>query len=142
MLQTLCKKWRLYLLLSVFLLVLLFFLYRVCFHVPKPDIITPKPATVSVAIQSDAVTKAKLENLLKPNPVFVNPLSGIEYSLKIVKPDPTIDYKTAIILPDPNIDYSIIVIDPKTKKDISNLSPEIRDALSKLLKQMKNQEKK
>jgi hypothetical protein len=103
---------------------------------------TPKPPTVSVAIQSDAVTKAKLENLLRSNPVFVKPPSGTEYSLKIVKPDPTIDYKIAIIRPDPNINYSIIVIDPKTRKDISNLSPEIRNALSKLLKQRKNQEKK
>ena len=100
---------------------------------------TPKHPTVFVAIQSDAVTRAKLENLLKSNPVFVNPPSETEYSLKIVKPDPTIDYKIAIIRPDPDIDYSIIIIDPKTKKDISNLSPEIKDALSKLLKQRKNQ---
>ncbi len=128
--------------LLVFSLVLLLSLYRVCFYVPKPGFIKPKPATVSITIQSDAVTKARLENLLKSNPVFVNALLGTEYSLKIVKPDPTIDYRTAIIRPDSDIDYSIIVIDPKTGKDISNFSPEIRDALSRLLKQMKNQEKK
>ena len=103
---------------------------------------TPELPTVSVAIQSDAVTKAKLENLLRSNPIFVDPPSGTEYSLKIVKPDLAIDYKVVVIQPDPDIDYSIIVIDPKTKKEISNLSPEIGDGLSKLLKQKKEQEGK
>ncbi|HEG44698.1 hypothetical protein LCGC14_2946210 [marine sediment metagenome] len=104
--------------------------------------VSSEDGTLSVVIEGDAAAKAQLESLLKSNPVVIKAPSGIEYKLKIVKPDPRIDYNMVIIEPKDDIDYSIIVVDPEKREEISKLSPKIRDELLKLLEQKKDRQKK
>ena len=97
---------------------------------------SPRTSTAEVLIESDPATKEKVEEFLKSNPVFVDPRTETEYTIKII--DPNIlskDVKQEILMlqPDAN-DYSIIVIDPQTGKQNPILSDEIKDAIEKALK--------
>lgn len=80
--QMLCKKWWLYLLLSVFLLLLLFFLYRACFYIPKPGFesrvtnkMQPKPVP-GYALVGKECPELQVAEWIKGKPTTLEKLRG------------------------------------------------------------------
>lgn len=85
--------------------------------------------TVSVVIPTGAVSAAVLEEMIELNPVWVDSRSGVEYKMKIVKPDPNVDYKIVKLPIDPTVDYKIIIVEPETGREIAYLIEEMTDTL-------------
>jgi hypothetical protein len=57
--------------------------------------------------------------MLKVQSGAVLSCEGIEYSMKIIKPNPSIDNEIIKNTYDPNIDYKLRIINPYTKKEIT-----------------------
>ena len=87
--------------------------------------------TVPVVIPAEAVSAAALEEMIESNPVWVDPRSGVEYKMKVIKPDPNVDYKIVKLPTDPTVDYKIIIVEPETGREIAYLTEEMTDALKK-----------
>lgn len=90
---------------------------------------TGSPQPISVAIQGDSATTAKITQFLKENPKIVVPGTQTEYSIAVVEPDPNVDHKIGIVPPDPTVDYKISVIDPKSGNEIPDLNRQIDSAI-------------
>lgn len=51
--------------------------------------------------------------------------SGIDYKIRVVRPDPNVDYKILLVRPDPKVDYKILLVRPHPSVDykIRNFYP-------------------
>ena len=98
--------------------------------------------SISIVLQGDPGTTAALKEILKEKPQLAIPGTETEYSIRVIKPDPSVDYTVVQITPDPNIDYSIIIIDPQSGKRMPDLSRKLSDALREKLQQKKKESKK
>jgi len=95
--------------------------------------------TLSIVLEGDPKAASTLEQALKDNPKVAVSETKTDYSIIVIKPDPTIDYKIVVITPDPSIDYKITIIDPESGKELGNLGRQLGDALrEKLRKRPKN----
>ena len=86
--------------------------------------------TLAVTVQGDDWAKAAVEEYLSKNPIVI---SGTEYSMRVVEPNPNLDYKTIVVEPDPNVEYKITVVDPTSGIRVPKLSSELGDPIRKAL---------
>jgi hypothetical protein len=97
--------------------------------------------TFSMVLHGDSKVANVHGKSLEDNPKVAIPGTQSNYSLMVIKPDPTIDYKIVGIIPDSDIDYKITIIDPESGKELGNLSRELGDALRKILRQRQKDSK-
>jgi hypothetical protein len=100
------------------------------------------PKSLSIVLQADPATKARVEKILKENPELVVPGTQTRYSMIIVKPDSRVDYKIVQVAPDPSVDYKIIVVDPASGKELPKLSRQLGNALREKIKKQQKESKK
>lgn len=103
---------------------------------------TSSPQSVPLAVESDAVTQAAIEELIRADPnvyipydSLVIPESRTAYSMKIVKPDPGMNYSILRVEPDPNVKYTMLIIDPSTQNPPAQIGPDALEAIKEELKQ-------
>ena len=87
-----------------------------------------------LVIEGDEQSKDILEKSFKEKPLGRMSNSRQDYDIRIVKPKKGLDYLILEVVPDPTVDYKIRIYDPRTRKEISNLPPEIKQEILRRLK--------
>jgi hypothetical protein len=94
-----------------------------------------------IVIQDNDSISNAISNIIKKNPIYIDKRKGIEYHMKILKPDSNIDYKILKVSPDPSIDYKIMIFDPRTKGSDIQTEELFRNYLRNQENQNKNKSK-
>jgi hypothetical protein len=66
-------------------------------------------------IQGKDSISTSISNMIHQNPYFLDQSGGVEYFMKVIKPDPDIDYKILVVRPDSSVDYKIMIVRPKSE---------------------------
>ena len=97
---------------------------------------------IAIDFQGDPASRALLDRSLKRDPQIAVPRTQSEYSIRVIKPNPSLDYTIVQITPDPSIDYSIITIDPSPGRELAELSQKPGSALREKLRQKQKEPNK
>ena len=91
--------------------------------------------SISIVLEGDPETTAVLKQMLKENPQLAVHDTQTEYTIRVIRPDPSVDYRIMKVTPDPSVDYKIIIVDPQSRKKLPDLSRQVGDDLQEKLRQ-------
>ena len=97
---------------------------------------------ISTVFQGGPASRALLDISSKKNPQIAVPGTQSEFSIRVIKPNPSVYYEIVQITPDPSIDYSIITINPGPGRELADLSQQPGSALREKLRQKQKESNK